>query len=50
MVDQEPPAARRRSWTRLVVQGLLSLVLVVAVFYLLRKKVDPAQMLAASPT
>jgi putative heme transporter len=41
-----PPAASHRSRTRLVVQGVLSLVLVVA-FYFLRKKIDPAQMWAA---
>jgi putative heme transporter len=47
MVDQEPPAAHRRSRTRLVVQGVLSLVLVVAIFYFLRRKIDPAQVWAA---
>jgi putative heme transporter len=47
MVNQAPPATTRRSRTRLVVQGLLSLVLVVAIFYFLRKKFDPAQMWAA---
>jgi putative heme transporter len=47
MVEQPPPAASHRSRTRLVVQGLLSLVLVVAIFYYLRKKFDPAQMWAA---
>jgi hypothetical protein len=46
-VDQEPPAARRRSRTRLVVQVVLSLVLVVAIFYFLRRKIDPAQVWAA---
>ena len=33
MVDQEVPAAGRRSRTRLVLQGVVSLVLVVAIFY-----------------
>jgi hypothetical protein len=32
--EQEAPVAGRRSRTRLVVQGVLSLVLVVAIFYL----------------
>jgi putative heme transporter len=44
MVNQAPPATTRRSRTRLLVQGVLSLVLVVAIFYFLRKKFDPAQM------
>jgi putative heme transporter len=47
MVNQAPPATTRRSRTRLLVQGLLSLVLVVAIFYFLRKKFDPAQMWTA---
>jgi putative heme transporter len=47
MVEQAPPAASNRSRTRLLVQGVLSLVLVVAIFYFLRKKIDPAQMWAA---
>jgi putative heme transporter len=47
MAEQAPPTASRRSRTRLVVQGVLSLVLVVAIFYFLRKKIDPAQMWAA---
>jgi uncharacterized protein (TIRG00374 family) len=47
MVEQAPPAARRQSRTRLLVQAVLSLVLVVAIFYFLRKKIDPAQMWAA---
>ena len=47
MADQEAPAARHRSRTRLVVQGVLSLVLVVAIFYYLLKKIDPAQTWAA---
>ena len=33
MVNQPPPATTRRSRTRLLVQGVLSLVLVVAIFY-----------------
>ena len=45
--DQQAPAAGRRSRTRLVVQGVLSLVLVVAIFYYLLKKLDPAQVWAA---
>ena len=44
MVEQAPPAASRRSRTRLAVQGLLSLVLVVVIFYFLRRKIDPAQV------
>jgi uncharacterized protein (TIRG00374 family) len=47
MVNQAPPATTRRSRTRLLVQGALSLVLVVAIFYFLRKKFDPAQMWTA---
>jgi hypothetical protein len=47
MVEQAPPATSHRSRTRLVVQGLLSLVLVVAIFYFLRKKFDPAEAWAA---
>jgi putative heme transporter len=47
MVEQAPPATPRRSRTRLLVQGVLSLALVVAIFYFLRKKFDPAQMWAA---
>jgi hypothetical protein len=47
MVEQARPAASHRSRTRRVVQGVLSLVLVVAIFYYLRKKFDPAQAWAA---
>jgi uncharacterized membrane protein YbhN (UPF0104 family) len=47
MVEQALPAASHRSRTRLVVQGVLSLVLVVAISYYLRKKFDPAQAWAA---
>jgi putative heme transporter len=43
MVNQALPVAGRRSRTRLIIQGLLSLVLVVAIFYFLRRKIDPAQ-------
>jgi uncharacterized protein (TIRG00374 family) len=43
MVEQALPAASRRSRTRLIVQVVLSLVLVVAIFYFLRRKIDPAQ-------
>jgi uncharacterized protein (TIRG00374 family) len=46
MVDQQPPAARR-SRTRLVVQVLVALVLVVAILYFTIKKIDPAQVWAA---
>ena len=42
MVEQALPAASRRSRTRLLVQGVLSLVLVVAIFFYLRK-FDPAE-------
>ena len=45
--DQETPAAGGRSRARLVVQGVLSLVLVVAIFYFLRRKIDPAEAWAA---
>ena len=47
MADQAPPAASHRSRTRLVVQGVLSLVLVVAIFYFLRRRIDPAETWAA---
>ncbi|HZA82156.1 MAG TPA: lysylphosphatidylglycerol synthase domain-containing protein, partial [Actinomycetes bacterium] len=47
MVEQAPPATVHRSRTRLAVQGLLSLVLVAAIFYFLRRKIDPAQTWAA---
>jgi len=47
MVEQALPATSRRSRTRLLVQGVLSLVLVVAIFYVLRRKIDPAQTWAA---
>jgi putative heme transporter len=47
MVNQAPPATSRRPRTRLLVQGVLSLVLVVAIFYFLRRKIDPAQTWAA---
>jgi hypothetical protein len=47
MVDQEVPAPSGRSRTRLLVQGVLSLVLVVAIFYYLFTKIDLAQTWAA---
>jgi uncharacterized protein (TIRG00374 family) len=47
MVNQAPPATTRRSRTRLLFQVVLSLVLVVAIFYFLRKKFDPAEMWTA---
>jgi putative heme transporter len=46
-VEQAPAASGRRSRTRLVVQGLLSLVLVAAIFYYLVTKLDLAQVWAA---
>jgi hypothetical protein len=36
MADQQAPAAKPRSRTRLIIQAVVSLVLVVAIFYLLR--------------
>jgi hypothetical protein len=45
--DREEPAAGRRSRTRLVVQVVLSLVLVVAIFYYLLTKIDLVQVWAA---
>jgi uncharacterized protein (TIRG00374 family) len=47
MVEQAPPATSHRSRTRLLVQGVLSLVLVAAIFYFLRRKFDPAEAWAA---
>jgi uncharacterized protein (TIRG00374 family) len=47
MVEQAPPAASHRSRSRLILQGLLSLVLVVAITYYLRRKIDPAESWAA---
>jgi hypothetical protein len=44
MVDQAPPAAKPRSRTRLVVQVVVSLVLVVAIFYFLLKGIDLTQV------
>jgi hypothetical protein len=44
MADQAPAIAKPRSRTRLGVQGVLSLVLVVAIFYFLRRRIDPAQV------
>jgi uncharacterized membrane protein YbhN (UPF0104 family)/membrane-associated phospholipid phosphatase/predicted Ser/Thr protein kinase len=40
MVDQEPPAAKRRSPTRTAIGVLVSLVLVVAIFYFLLRDID----------
>jgi putative heme transporter len=40
MVDQEPTAAKRRSPTRTVIGVLVSLVLVVAIFYFLLRDID----------
>jgi hypothetical protein len=45
--DQEAPAAGRRPRTRLILQDVLSLVLVVAIFYYLFTKIDLAQVWAA---
>jgi putative heme transporter len=46
MVDQEPAAAKRRSPTRLAIQAVLSLVLVVAIFYYLLQGADLGQVWA----
>jgi putative heme transporter len=42
MDDQQPPAAKPRSRTRLIVQTTVSLVLVVAIFYYLLRGIDLA--------
>jgi|SRR6266704_1487451 len=47
MVEEAPPAATRRSPTRLVIQAVVSLVLVVVIFYFLLKKIDLGQVWAA---
>src|SRR6266511_2351072 len=47
MVDQQPAMASRRSRTRMIVQGVLSLVLIVVIFYFLLKKIDLAQVWTA---
>jgi putative heme transporter len=47
MVTQEPPAAKPRSRTRLVVQVVVSLVLVAVIFYFLLKKIDLGQVWTA---
>jgi uncharacterized protein (TIRG00374 family) len=47
MVEQAPPAAQRRSRARLAVQGVVSLVLVVAIFYFLLQKIDLGQVWTA---
>jgi putative heme transporter len=44
MVDQQPPAASRRSRTRMVVQIVLSVVLVAGIFYYLFTKIDLGQV------
>jgi uncharacterized protein (TIRG00374 family) len=46
MDHQPPPAAKRRSRTRLIVQAVFSLTLVVVLFYYLLKDVDLAQVWA----
>jgi uncharacterized membrane protein YbhN (UPF0104 family)/membrane-associated phospholipid phosphatase len=46
MADKEPPAAKPRSRTRLIVQAVVSLVLVVAIFYYLLRGIDLAQVWA----
>ena len=47
MVDREPPdAAKPRSRTRLVLQAVVSLVLVVAIFYYLLRGIDLTQVWA----
>jgi putative heme transporter len=46
MDDQPPPATKPRSRTRLVVQAVFSLALVVVLFYYLLKDVDLAQVWA----
>jgi putative heme transporter len=40
MVDQQPPAAKRRSPTRMAIGVVVSLVLVVAIFYFLLRDID----------
>jgi len=44
MVEQTPAARARPSRTRRVVQGAVSLLLVVAIFYFVFKRIDLAQM------
>jgi uncharacterized membrane protein YbhN (UPF0104 family) len=46
MDDQQPPAAKPRSRTRLIAQAVFSLALVVVLFYYLLKDVDLAQVWA----
>src|SRR5919201_4455301 len=46
MTEQAPPAAARRSRTRMAVQLLLSLVLVVAIFYYLFTRIDLGEVWA----
>jgi len=40
MADQEPPAAKHRSPTRMAIGVVVSLVLVVAIFYFLLRDID----------
>ena len=47
MIEQAPPGARRRSRARLVVQLMVSLVLVLVIFYFLLKKIDLGQVWTA---
>jgi uncharacterized protein (TIRG00374 family) len=47
MTDQQAPPAKRSSPVRTALKAGFSLVLVVGIFYFLRKKFDPAQMWAA---
>jgi uncharacterized membrane protein YbhN (UPF0104 family) len=47
MVAEEPPAAKPRSRTRLLIQIVVSLVLVGAIFYFLLKQIDLAQVWTA---
>jgi len=46
MVEQAPPEASRRSPARLAIQVVVSLVLVVVIFYFLLKKIDLGQVWA----
>ena len=47
MVEQAPSTAKRRSRARTVIQGVVSLVLVVVIFYFLLKKIDLGQVWSA---
>jgi hypothetical protein len=46
MADREPPAAKPRSRTRLIVQAVVSPMLVVAIFYYVLRGIDLAQVWA----